>query len=284
MPKIYEIINAQSIDAVRPYLQRALDTIGMEGLEKNRSNQNIYLFNEEGYYRTTDDGFEAGPLLVSTVHNLLMAQSLPDSRAPHPFTHRSQSSLSGVIRQAIPGLPQTHLNRISGEVSRILRGHSLILPIRGSIQIWVRGVSGDYNMGYRTQSQASRATKAFLTRKDEAQMLKREAEMTSPKVVVRYGIPAVPRDPTPENILEWARLTKGAFDKLNERFSALQAENEALQEKLEKLGSLEEVQQWKEVGQGLASIIEGNDNGSPEVRRQRGVGQPPEAGSGPYSR
>lgn len=288
MPKLYEIISAQSIDAVRPYLQRALDTIGMDGLERNRTDRNIYLFNQSGYYRITEDGHEAGPLLVATIHNFLLGVSVPDPEAPKPFTHQSTMPISRVVSRVFPTLPPDHNSRLAGEVSRILRAHNLVQPVTQSTRVWVRAVGADYNMGYKTVNQAAKATKAFLTRKDEAHMVKREAEELAKQqpVISRFTIPSVPTEPSPEAILDWARRTKEAFDRLNTRYNALLDEHAEVVEKLKKLEGLEEVQQWKEVGQGLAEIMkEGRDNGSarsPEVHP--GLADNPKGSSGPFSR
>lgn len=264
MPRLYEIVSKESVESLRPFLTEALEAIGLDGLEAERKEDNLYTFTSKNWNLQVGP-YEAGPLWASVVHSQILKHARFDPAAPDPFTHRAskisiRKLIAGeILPQLLGGTSETRRNqstRFASELMRILWSNGLIKSIPGSNDLWVRGTSEDPVYSTERKTGANKAAKLYrMPRRDAERVEKRIHEEADKPVAVHYTVPELPTEATPQAILNWARQFKKTFDKLNARYEQLTKEYVAVRDKIDKLEKLENTKEWQETLQGLADVI-----------------------------
>lgn len=266
MPHLYEMVSKDSIDALRPLLKDALEAIGLEGLEADRKESNLYVFNQRNWNRPVSGGYEVGPLWVAAMHAQIMKHAHFDPSAPDPFTHRvTKLSIRGLLnKEMVPGwfkpgtdsklMDQSH--RFGSELMRLLYFNGLVKNVPKTNDYWVLGHL-PREIKYSTSRDTGRHKQSKqMPRRDAERVEKRIQEEANKPVYTHYTIPALPTEPTPKAILDWAKRTKDTFDKLNARYERLVEEYVAALDRIDKLEKLDNTREWSETLHGLSDILQ----------------------------
>lgn len=222
MPELRELINAKNIERLREEAVSAVSLLPDTARYKNGGHGG----GRKYIIPATADGEEVGEPIARYVHTEMLRRSeAGDSK--YPFHYR------GFLTSLLDDLG---LTKGMGEADR----HAFTQSIRRVLERsgWGRMISR-HRWGLHYAEKPFRTTKGAkddgLTRKDVVVMDKRVAEESDKPVKSSFGLGniRVPDSGTKEDLVDFVRKVKGAYDALAKKYEQATAEVEELREQLE---------------------------------------------------